>query len=156
VTGVVRIREDVHLHATVPVVHQRILDLHTYDEWLAPPFRDFRADGEGCSFTLALPGRAERGRLRRGGIEDRALTLVRDGEGAASGTYESITWALHAESGREVHLTAEVAYVPAGGVLGGLLETTFHRPRRAQALRDSLWQLKQVLERAPADRPARG
>lgn len=144
--GVVRIREDVHLHASRQTVHQRILDLASYHQWLAPAFRDFRADREGCSFALALPGRTERGRVRRGGTEDGAVTLVRDGDGDEGGAYESITWALHAESPREVHLTVEAAYLPADGVGGTILETTVHRPHRAQAWRDSLWRLKQLVE----------
>ena len=142
--ALVRIREDVHVHASAHAIQQRILDLPTYDEWLAPAFRDFRADGEGCSFTLVLPGRTEQARFRRGGIEDRAVTLVRDG----AGVYESITWALNAESTREVHLTVEAAYTPAGGLGGALFETTVHRPHRTQALRDSLWLLKQLVEAA--------
>ena len=146
-TSPVRIRDDVHLHADPAAVRQRILDLTTYDQWLAPAFRDYRADDEGFSFTLVLPGRTEEARLRRGGVEDRAVTLVRDGGGA----YESVTWALHSESTREVHLTVEVTYLPAGGLGGSIMETTVHRPNRTQALRDSLWQLKQLLEHpAPA------
>jgi hypothetical protein len=142
VTRAVRIREDVHLHAPAPAVRQRILDLSTYDEWLAPAFRDFRADDEGWSFTLALPGRTEAGRLRRGGIEDGAVTFVQDG----GGVIHSLTWAMHAESTREVHLTAEITYAPAGGIAGNVLEMTVHRPHRVQALRDSLWALKQLVE----------
>lgn len=151
-TPLVRIREDVHLHAALPAVQRRILDLESYGEWLSPAFRDVRADGEGCSFALALPGRTELARLRRGGVEDRAFTLVRDGDGAI----ESMAWALHAESPREVHLTGEIAYLPAGGVTGGLADAVLYRPRRAQALRDSLWRLKQIVERAADDAGAAG
>lgn len=146
-TGPVRIREDVHVHAAAQAIRERILDLATYDDWLAPAFRDYRADGEGCSFALALPGRTEQGRLRRGGVEERAVTLLRDDIGGGGSVYESITWALHAESPREVHLTVEAAYTPAGGIAGSILEATVHRPHRTQALRDSLWRLKQLAER---------
>ena len=155
-TSLVRIREDVHLHASPHAVQQRLLNLPTYDEWLAPSFRDFRADGEGCAFTLVLPGRTERARLRRGGAEDGAVTLLRDDRGGDGGAYESITWALHAESPREVHLTVEAAYAPAGGLGGAIFETTVHRPHRMQALRDSLWRLKQLLEGAAVQHPERG
>lgn len=143
---IVRIREDVHMHASSHVVQQRILDLKTYDDWLAPAFRDFRADDEGCAFTLALPGRMEQARLRRGGVEEGLVMFVRDGGGA----YDAMSWALHSESPREVHLTIEVAYTPASGLGGAFLEPTVHRPYRTQALRDSLWQLKQLVEHAPA------
>ena len=146
-SALVTIREDVHVHAPLPLVRQRILDLATYDQWLVAPFRDFRADDEGFAFTLTLPGRTEHARLRRGGVEDRAVTLVRDGDGS----YDSITWAMHAESTREVHVTVEVTYAAAGGILGGLMETTVHRPHRTQALRDALWQFKQLLEREAHD-----
>jgi hypothetical protein len=142
VTRPVRIREDVHLHASAAAVQQRILDLTTYDQWLAPAFRDFRTDDEGWSFTLALPGRTEQGRLRRGGIEAGAVTFVQDD----GGSVESLTWAMHAESPREVHLTVELTYVPAGGLAGNVLEVTVHRPHRVQALRDSLWAFKQLVE----------
>ncbi|MGE3857429.1 MAG: hypothetical protein AB7G21_10795 [Dehalococcoidia bacterium] len=141
-TSLVRIREDVHLHAPAHAVHQRLLDLATYDEWLAPQFRDFRADDEGWSATLVLPGRAEPARLRRGGIEDGAVTFVRDGDSAV----DTLTWAMHAETPREVHLTVELAYLPAGGLGGNIMEMTVHRPHRVQVLRDWLWRLKQVLE----------
>lgn len=137
-----RIREDVHVHAGAAAIHRRLLALHSYDQWLAPAFRDYRADDEGCAFTLALPLRAERARLRRDGIEEGAVVFVRDG----GGVFESITWALHAEGPRELHVTVEAAYHPAGGPLGAFLETLLHRPHRAQALRDSLWRLKQLIE----------
>ncbi|RLT43274.1 MAG: hypothetical protein DWI58_04590 [Chloroflexi bacterium] len=142
-TASARIREDVHVHASAHAIRLRILDLTTYDEWLAPAFRDFRADDEAYSFALALPGHTEQARLRRGGVEERAVTFVRDG----GGDYESITWVLHAESPREVHLTVEATYTPAGGLSGAILEPTVHRPHRTQALRDSLWRLKQLAER---------
>lgn len=145
--SLVRLREDVHVHASAQAVQQRILDLATYDEWLPPQFRDFHADDEGWSFTLVLPGRTEQGRVRRGGIEAGAVTFVRDGDGAI----DSLTWAMHAESPREVHLTLEFAYVSAGGLGGNILEMTVHRPHRVQALRDWLWRLKHVLEGRTAD-----
>ena len=149
--ALVRIREDVHVHASAQAVLQRVLDLSTYDEWLAPAFRDYRADDEGCSFDLVLPGRVEHARLRRGGVEAGAFSLVRDGANASgAGALDSIVWAMHSESAREVHLTAEMAYVPAGG-FGAILETTVHRPNRTQALRDSLWALKQLLESAAGE-----
>ena len=141
-TSIVRIREDVHVHAPAHALQQRILDLSTYEEWLAPQIRDFRADDEGWSGTLVLPGRTERARLRRGGTEAGAVTFVRDGDGAV----DALTWAMHSESPREVHLTVELAYVPAGGLGGNIMEMTVHRPHRVQALRDWLWRLKQLME----------
>jgi hypothetical protein len=58
-----------------------------------------------------------------------------------------MSWAFHAESPREVHLTSELVYRPAGGPFGALLEALLHRPYRTQALRESLWNLKQRVER---------
>ncbi|MSQ31146.1 MAG: hypothetical protein EXR64_03850 [Dehalococcoidia bacterium] len=136
------IREDVHIHAEPAAIRRRILALASYTEWLGPAFRGYTADDEGFAFHLALPARTEGARLRRADIEDGAVTFVRDGEGA----FESLTWALHAESAHEVHLTLEAAYRPAGGLLGAFLETLFHRPHRAQALRDALWRLKHLVE----------
>jgi len=154
VPALVRIREDVHVHASAQAVLQRVLDLATYDEWLAPAFRDYRADDEGCSFDLVLPGRVDHARLRRGGVEAGAFSLVRDGANSGAGAVDSIVWAMHSESAREVHLTAEMAYLPASG-FGTILETTVHRPNRTQALRDSLWALKQLLEAAAREQAAR-
>jgi len=154
VTEVVAVREDVHIHAEPAAIQRRILALESYEEWLGPAFRAYTADEEGFAFTLALPTRTEGGRLRRAGIEAGAVTFARDGEGA----FESITWAMHVENAREVHLTVEVAYRPAGGPLGAFLETLFHRPHRAQAFRDVLWHLKHLVEAervaAPSQSPA--
>lgn len=140
--GLARIREDVHIHAGIADVHRRLADPATHDEWLSHHFRDLRADDEGLSFTLALPLRAEPASLRRDGSEDRAITYVRDG----GGVIDSLTWAIHVEGQRECHLTVEAAYHPSRGVIGGTMETLFYRPHRAQALRDSLWALKHLVE----------
>ncbi|MSQ30738.1 MAG: hypothetical protein EXR64_01760 [Dehalococcoidia bacterium] len=142
----VALREDVHIHAEPAAIQRRILALDSYPDWLGPAFRAYTADGEGFAFHLAVPARTERARLRRAGIEDGAVTFVRDGDGA----YESLTWALHAERAREVHVTLEATYRPAGGLAGAFLETLFHRPHRAQAFRDALWRLKHLLEAARA------
>ena len=156
-TEVVAVREDVHIHAEPAVIQRRILALESYEEWLGTAFRAYTADDEGFAFTLALPARTEEGHLRRAGIETGAVTFARDGDGAI----ESITWAMHVENAREVHLTVEAAYRPAGGLLGAFMETLFHRPHRAQAFRDALWHLKHLVEaeRAsaiPQPRPADG
>lgn len=141
-TDVVAVREDVHIHAEPPAIQRRILALDAYEDWLGPAFRAYTADGEGFAFNLVLPTRTESGRLRRAGIEAGAVTFLRDGDGV----YESITWAMHVENAHEVHLTVEATYRPAGGLVGGFLETLFHRPHRAQALRDALWNLKHLVE----------
>lgn len=141
-TALEAVREDVHIHVEPAAIQRRILAIASYEDWLGPAFRGFTADDEGFTFTLSLPTRTERGRLRRAGIEAGAVTFVRDSDGA----YESLTWAQHVEGPREVHLTVEATYRPATGLIGAFLETLFHRPHRTQALRESLWNLKHLLE----------
>lgn len=136
------IREDVHIHVPTAAIHRRLSDPTTHDEWLSPHFQRFTADHDSCSFSVVLPGRTEPVRLRRDGSEARAVLYVSDGESA----WESVTWAMHVEGAREVHLTLEVAYRPASGLLGTTGEVMVHRAHRTQALRDSLWRLKQLLE----------
>jgi hypothetical protein len=137
------IREDVHIHASYHALHDRVLDLGSHPDWLAGEFQDFSCQPDACSFTLALPFRSEEANLRRAGEDGNAISYVREGDGAI----DALTWAIHEEGPREVHLTVEARYEPADGLLGPLLEVLLHRPRRAQALRDSLWNLKQVIER---------
>lgn len=136
------IREDVHIHVPVAAIHRRLSDPTTHDEWLSSHFQRYTADHDSCAFAVALPGRTEAVRLRRDGSEARAVLYVRDGESA----WESVTWAMHVEGQHEVHLTAEIAYRPAGGLIGATGEVLVHRAHRTQALRDSLWALKQLLE----------
>lgn len=138
----VTIREDIHIHVPVAAIHRRLSDPTAHDQWLSPHFRRYTADHDSCAFALALPGRTEPVRLRRDGSETRAIFYVRDGASA----WESVTWAMHAESPREVHLTVEVAYRPAGGPIGTVGEVMVHRAHRTQALRDTLWNLKHLLE----------
>ncbi len=147
--GLVRLRDDIHVHATPAEVRARLADPTTYGDWLSPQVRDLVADTEGMQFTLGLPMRAEPVRLRREPHSDAVLiAYVRDGSSAV----ESLTWSLHVEGAHEVHVTVEVAYRPAGG-LAGVLEPLVHRAHRLQALRDSLWRLKQLLERERAAAP---
>ena len=136
------IREDVHIHVPVAAVHRRLSDPSTHDEWLSSHFQRFTADADSCAFTVALPGRTEAVRLRRDGSEARSVLYVRDG----ASVWESVTWAMHVEGAREVHLTVEVAYRPAPGPIGAAGEVLVHRAHRTQALRDTLWSLKQRLE----------
>lgn len=142
-SGVMYMREDIHIHASSPTVRRRLADPPTFDEWISPHFRDFRADDEGCAFTLALPMREEAVRLRREGAPNGAVVYLRDGTSAV----ESLTWSLYVEGEREVHVTVDVAYRPAGGLWGAILEMLFHRGHRTQAFRDTLWNLKQSVER---------
>jgi hypothetical protein len=142
------VREDVHLHVPLDDVRARLTNLAEHERWLSSHFLDFTAEGEACTFRLSVPLRTEEASLRLERQESGAVVFARDGAGSIA----SMTWALHPEGRNESHLTVEIAYEPATGV-AGLLEPLVHRPHRGQALRDSLWNLKQLYER---DRPANG
>ncbi len=143
------VREDVHLHVPLDEVRERLRDVAAHERWLSQHFSDFTSDGRSCSFRLALPFRTERASLRLTTDEQSGLVFARAGEGSI----ESLTWALHAEGRNESHITAEIAYRPARGIAGALLEPLLHRPHRGQALRDSLWNLKLLFEQG---RPSNG
>ena len=75
----VRIREDVHMHASVHVLQQRILDLATYDEWLGQQFRAMSADdddfaGEAADLLYHLIVLL---RVRKLGLADAVAVLER-------------------------------------------------------------------------------
>ena len=111
--------------------------------------------GRGADCALITDGRFSGGtwgfcigHVAPEAVDGGPIAFVRDG----AGSWVSWHWALHAESAHEVHLTAEATYEPAPGITGALLEGAVHRPHRAQALRDALWRLKQVVERAESGR----
>jgi hypothetical protein len=147
------IREDVHIHAPYSVVRSRLVATERHREWLAEHFRDYEPRAGGLAFTLALPGRTEGGRLRVDESDPFGVRYLRDesatrpGNGRVRGEIEEIAWALHVETAQDVHLTVEAVYEPRRGLLGPLLEMVVLRPQRIQALRESIWNLKQVIER---------
>lgn len=137
-----RLREDVHIHAPADEVYGRLREFESHGEWLPPAFEDIRGDAESIAFALLLPVRRERAHLEVVSAEPpRALELL-DQNGGGWG----LAWGLNIEGPREVHLTGEVAYEPAGGPFGWVMEETMHRPMRRQALRDALWRLKLLIE----------
>ncbi|MGE0229229.1 MAG: SRPBCC family protein [Dehalococcoidia bacterium] len=137
-----RIREDVHIHAPAYEVYDRVRAFESHGEWLPPAFEEVRGDAESIAFALLLPARRERAHLEVVAAEPpRALELA-----DRNGALWALGWGLNVEGPREVHLTAEIAYEPAGGAIGWLLEETMHRPMRRQALRDALWRLKLLIE----------
>ncbi len=143
-----RIREHVHIHASAERVHGRLSAFQRHNEWLPPTFRHYIANGNEISFDLALPLRYERECLSVSAEQaPLLLALERSDEmSGCTGSLESLTWALHPETASEVHLTVEVAYRPADGVLGSLLELPLYGPLRRQAFRDALWKLKLLIE----------
>ncbi len=141
---VTTLRQDVHLHVPYNIVRDRLLEIAGHDEWLADHFRDYQAEGDQLSFKLALPGRIEEGHLTVDDSDPFGVRFVRNGSG---GSFAELNWAIHVESARDVHLTVEAVFEPRRGLLGPLLELALLRPQRTQALRESIWRLKQVIER---------
>ena len=141
------VREDIHIRATAPAVYERLADLEASLEWLPPAFREPAVDDDRIDFALPLPlDRREAHLVLAEREEPSYLRLAAVGENGSAGAVQSLTWALHVESERNVHVTVEMAYAPSSNLLGGLLEATIHAPLRRQALRDALWRLKQVCE----------
>jgi hypothetical protein len=138
------VRQDIHIHTTGVELVRRLAEVGTYAEWLPHHFRDYAvtADHGLITFALALPLRTESARLYRDPNEREAIALIATGESDVA----SITWAFHEEGARDVHLTGEVRYRRANGPFAPLLEVMLHRPYRTQALRESLWNLKQIVE----------
>jgi len=141
--GLAIIREDVHIHAGAPDIRALLADPTAYEPWLPEAVRDYRADSEGVAFTMQLPARAEQVSLRRVADPDLRQVMFRKDEG---GPVERMSWGLHSEGARECHVTIELAYKPASGLLGGSMETLLHRGQRIQILRDLLWNLKSAIE----------
>ncbi len=142
--GWATIREDVHVHANAAEVRALLADPTAYRPWLPDALQGLRADSEGVSFMIVLPGRQEPVSLRRSPADDpREVTYRMDDGGAV----DALRWGLHPEGRRECHVTLEVVYRPGRGFLGGALETLMHRGQRIQVLRDLLWNMKRHVER---------
>ena len=138
------VREDVHVHVAADELRPLLEDPRAFDAWLAPQFSGLSVDQSQWSLELALPGRREQITLRAAaGQADGSLVYER---ADPASTFAVLSMALFAEGPREVHLTVEAEYDPASGLLGSILEPLVHRPHRAQALRDSLWRLKEHAE----------
>lgn len=144
------VREDVHIHAPYHVVRDRLLAIAKNDEWLGTHFRDYEAGANTLSFTLALPGRSEVGHLTVDDSDQFGVRYFRNGSG---GDIAELSWAIHVETAQDVHLTVEATFDPRGGLLGPILELTLLRPQRTQALRESIWNLKQLIEREHPRQP---
>jgi|GEM_PF-1151485 len=143
--GWATLREDVHVHVGAPDVRAHLADPTGYHRWLPPAVRDVRADSEGASFVLGLPGRQEDVSLRRTPSDDAREVVYRMDDG---GVVDTLRWGLYPEGPRECHVTVELVYRPPRGFLGGAMETLLHRGQRTQFLRDFLWNLKRDIERS--------
>lgn len=145
-----RIREDVHIHARADAIFEW-LEFARLTSWLPISFREPHIENGALAFRLPLPLLDRDAHFR---VEDqeppRALVLRAEANGARP-ALDSLEVALHEEGVRNVHVTAEVAYEPAGGPIGALLEVAMHAPLRRQALRDVLWRLKLLAEGQVAD-----
>lgn len=154
-----RLREDIHIHAPALAVFERIADFEGALNWLPPSFRARRVDADALEFVLSLP-------MHGGGLTRLVpgeqetpwfLDLRSEHSNGTRPAVEGLAWALHQESPQNVHVTLEAEYEPAGGPFGPLLEMAVHAPLRRQALRDTLWRLKQVAEgRGPEPRDRLG
>jgi hypothetical protein len=152
--GLERVREDIHIHAPYHVIRDRLLSITNHDKWLADHFRNYEArDGE-LEFTLVLPGHSEAGRLRVDDSDPFGVRYHRDPNDSGAGEIEELNWALHVETAQDAHLTVEAVYEPRGGwFIGQLMEWAMLRPQRTQALRESLWNLKRLIEREYERKP---
>jgi hypothetical protein len=136
------LREDVHIHAAATAVFERLIE--PAPEWWPAAVTGIDTRDGGLAFSLALAGRTERAALARASEEPpRFLEFLADGEPNA---LRALRWVVNDEGPREVHLIAELAYEPASGAMGWMLEETVHRPSRRQVLRDALWRLKLLIE----------
>ena len=155
------IHEDVLIHAEAPIVYHRLKDLGSLSEWLPERFRHVRAEGERCTFTLALPLRTESAQLHVAIAEEPyTLTLAADNSPsnmppttsteANIPAIQSLRWKLQPEGRNEVHVTVAAVYRPPRGIAGPLLDLLMFRPCRRQALRDALWKLKHLIEASPS------
>jgi hypothetical protein len=141
------LREDIHVRAAIAEVFEHVATLEDSVAWLPGSFRDLEASGETLSFRLALPFDARHASMRVTTDEGPAFLELRPDESTEGApALDGLRWALFEEGPRQVHVTIEAEYRPAGGLLGGLLEPVLHRPLRQQALRDVVWRLKQVAE----------
>ena len=140
------VREDVHVHVSAEELRPLLDDPSAFEAWLGPQFTGLTVDRMQWSLELTLPGRRERITLRAAPQED-GTVFYESADPASQAT--SMSMALFAEGPREVHLTVELEYDPDAGLITALLEPWLHRPHRAQALRDSLWRLKQQAESLP-------
>lgn len=147
------VREDIHIHAPYLVIRERLLSIAKHDEWLADHFRDYEAGDGELEFTLVLPGHSQTGRLQVDDSDQFGVRYHRDENGAGAGEIEEISWALHVETAQDAHLTVEAVYQPRRGVLGPLMELVVLRSQRTQALRESLWNLKRLIEQEYERKP---
>lgn len=145
-----RVREDVHVHVAARELRPLLDDPKAFEVWLGPRFSELTVEQSQWSLDLSLPGRRERMMLRAAPQDDGLLVYERADPASPVST---LSMALFSEGPREVHLTVEVEYDPAPGLLATVLEPLLHRPYRAQALRDSLWKLKQHAESLPPAPP---
>ncbi len=145
-----RIREDVHIHARADAIFEW-LDFARMVSWLPIAFREPRIEDGALAFRLPLPLLDRDAHLLVEGHEPPRALVLRAASNGVRPALESLELALHEEGVRNVHVTAEVAYEPAGGPLGGLLEMAVHAPLRRQSLRDVLWRLKLLAEGQVAD-----
>lgn len=146
------VREDIHIHARAAEIYERVTAFDDLAAWLPPSIAAPREEDGALAFRLRLPLHgASEARLAIADSDPPSYVSLEAATAAANGArhdgaLDALRWALHQEAEHNVHVTLEVEYRPAGGLLGSLLEAAIHAPLRRQALRDTLWRLKQVAE----------
>ena len=145
-----KIREDTHIHAPYTIVRQRLLAISEHAEWLSKRFRNYNASGQSLAFELSLTGRTETGHLNLDENDPFKVSFTRENE---EGEIDGLNWTIHVETRQDTHLTVEAVFEPQLGLLGSVLEAVMLRPQRTQALRDSIWNLKQIIEHEYSKQP---
>jgi hypothetical protein len=142
------VREDIHIHARAAEIYERVTAFDALAAWLPPSIAAPREEDGALAFRLRLPlhGASEARLAVADSDPPSYVSLEAPNDARDRGALDALRWALHQEAERNVHVTLEVEYRPAGGLLGSLLEAAIHAPLRRQALRDTLWRLKQVAE----------
>ena len=140
------IREDVHIHAPYLVIREHLLDIKKNPQWLSKNFQQYRTEKNALFFNLQLPWHNTKAVLDVDQSEPFLVTYKNRKSLDNEPMILSITWALHVETTNDAHLTVELFYRPSDGILGNLKELIILKGARIQAFRESLWNLKQLIE----------
>ncbi len=139
-------REDIHIHASHQVIREQLRNIQNNTQWLSKHFQKYRTEGNFLFFDLELSGHKTKIVLELDQSDPFSITYKKPTKAMNEAIILSITWAIHVESTNDTHLTVELFYQPLNGFLGNLRELVVLRGTRTQALRDSLWNLKQLIE----------
>ena len=140
------IREDVHIHAPSLTIKKYLLNIKDNPQWLSKNFQQYRTKGNTLFFDLQLPFHNTKAALEVDQSETFLVTYKNKKNSIDEPMILSITWAIHAETSNDAHLTVELFYIPAEGIFGNVKELVILKGSRVQTFRESLWNLKQLIE----------